>query len=133
MSEQLFIKATRDNVTISTQKGNLNPQQLWQLPVQSVSGVSLDGIFQSLSAHKERTSGRSLVSDKSVANELLDLQIELVRFIAETKMTENKESTEAKVKQSRKKELEDMLYTLELKQLASDPDAIRAELAKLGL
>lgn len=132
MSEELFIKATRQNVTVPTTKGNLTPQQLWQLPVESARNLSLDGIYQALDVEREQTRGRSLVSTKSSANELLDLCIDLVKYIAEVKIAESAAKTEQKAKESRRAELEQMLRTAETNKLVNDPEAIRAELAKLG-
>lgn len=132
MTEQIFIQATRENVTVPTSKGNLTPQQLWQLPVESARNLSLDAIYQELDAEREKTRGRSLVNSKTTANALLDLQVAMVKYIAETKMAEATLNEEQKAKQSRKAELEQMLRTAETKKLVDDPDAIRAELAKLS-
>lgn len=84
-------------------KGLISVEDLWDLSVRE-----LDNIFKTLNAQVKKSQEESLLATKSKEEEILSVQIELVKYIVETKLAEAeavKQSRELKEKKQKIMEL----------------------------
>ena len=123
----IFEQAIRGRLRFQTSKGVLTVEDLWQLDVEV-----LDEIYEQLTATQQQTSGRSLLHRKSNDAQTLELKIQVVELVVNTKLAE----AEAKVLATKRKDKREQLLQIlqrqedaELENLS--PDEIRAMLAEL--
>ena len=80
-------------------KGLISVEDLWDLSVRE-----LDSIFKTLNAQVKKSQEESLLATKSKEDETLSIQIEIVKYIVETKLAEAetiKQSKELKEKKQK--------------------------------
>jgi len=78
----MFEMATRNQFRFSF-KGMINVEDLWQL-----SPRDLDTIFKSLNSELKKVKEESLLETKSVEDQILDVKIEIVKYIFNVKQEE---------------------------------------------
>jgi hypothetical protein len=80
----IFEKASRQKTRFSSSRGNLNTEDLWDLPVGE-----LDGIFKSMNAELRTKSEESLLGDQNdmVASEL-EMRVAIIRHIVHVKLVD---------------------------------------------
>lgn len=129
----LFELATRQNYTFPTDKGDLNVYQLWQLPLTSKVGPSLDKIAQKLDQEIQAKGTRSFVkSARTTESTLLKNKLDIVLRVIEVVETENEDKTRRAANQSQAQRLREILARKEDQALENlTPEQIQAELAKL--
>lgn len=103
----IFEVASRQKVRFETSKGLLSIEDLWDLPLTSVSGkVCLDGI--ALDLHKHLRGASDVVSfvdeaaPRDVANQL---RFDLVKHVIDARKRENAEAANAKARAETKQQL----------------------------
>ena len=77
-------------------KGQISVEDMWDLSLPA-----LDSVFKSLNSQIKQVKEESLLSTKSRADETLDLQIEIVKYIVSVKLAEK----EAREKAALNKEM----------------------------
>lgn len=82
MSKNMFEIATRTKMRFPF-KGMITVEDLWDLSVQN-----LDKVFKALNSQRKEAQEESLLSAKSSADEVLDTQIEIVKYIVGVKLDE---------------------------------------------
>ena len=82
MSKNYFEVATRTKMRFPY-KGMISVEELWDLSI-----TALDSIFKELNSRMRLTKEESLMNVKSKADELLELQIDIVKYIAAVKQEE---------------------------------------------
>ena len=100
--EKMFEYATRNKVRFPF-KGLVSVEDLWDLSVRE-----LDNVFKTLNAQVKKSQEESLLATKSKEDEVLLMQIEIVKHIVETKLAEAeaiKQSRELKEKKQKIMEL----------------------------
>jgi len=102
--EQLFITASREKLRFASSKGLLTTEDLW-----SLSLTSLDAIYIVLSDEKDKTSKKSLLEKKTSANTELDIKLDILKFIVETKQAEANDKLAKTVKQQEATKLKELL------------------------
>ncbi len=103
----IFEFATRNKLRFPF-KGNISVEDLWDLSL-----TNLDEVFRALNAKVKKVNEESLLASKSKEDEVLDIQIEIVKYIFLTK----KEEADARVLEKEKKEkLQKLLKIKEQKQ-----------------
>ena len=70
----LFEKANKLKVRFETNKGNVTTEDLWDMPLVSTTGFSLDAIAISLNRKLKETEEESFVAKRSKSNTLLELK-----------------------------------------------------------
>lgn len=100
----IFAKATKQKVRFNTAKGDLTVEDLWDLPLTSEKHVSLDKLAKGIFVALREAEEVSFVSPASTSNSLLELKLEIVKFIIEAKQADNKSKRDAE-ENRRKKEL----------------------------
>lgn len=111
----LFETATRHNDRFESGKGMLNVSDLWQLPLMSKRGPSLQGVAMAVNREIQEIGGETFVRTAKVDPKLeaLKRKLNVVRRVIEVKEDETRL---AKLKEARKQEKETLLEILEKKQ-----------------
>lgn len=81
----LFEKATRMKLRISTDKGSLSVEDLWDLSLEK-----LDNIYKAANSSLKASEADSLLEKKSSANEITELIVDIVKHIVNIKLEEAK-------------------------------------------
>lgn len=85
MNTNMFEIATRNKFRFPF-KGMINIEDLWDLSVEN-----LDKVFKCLNAEMKKTKEESLLSTKSKDDEVLEMKIDIVKYIVEVKQKEKEE------------------------------------------
>lgn len=99
----LFVVASREKYLFPTVRGNVTLNDLWDIPLNSKSGFSLNAIANSIHSEilKENSGGNiDFVNDKKATSsknkiETLENKLELVKFVIGTLKTEAENSAKA--------------------------------------
>ena len=122
MSKNMFEVATRTKMRFPF-KGMISVEDLWDLSVQN-----LDKVFKTLNSQRKEAQEESLLSAKSSEDEVLDTQIEIVKYIVGVKLDEQA----ARIKAAENKEKKQKIMALMAKK---DDEALESmskeELQKL--
>lgn len=98
-NQNMFELATRNKIRFPF-KGLISVEDLWDLSVQN-----LDSIFKTLNMQLKEASQESLLNVKTKENEMLELQIEIIKHIAEVKVEENNKKLKEKEVKQKKQEI----------------------------
>lgn len=99
----IFEKATRGKMRFQF-KGLVSVEDLWDLSVQD-----LDKIFKSLNSQKKQTEEESLLNIKTDADTVLDIQIEIVKYIVSIKLEEENARLQLASQKQKKDKIIDIL------------------------
>ena len=102
MSKNMFEVATRTKMRFPF-KGMISVEDLWDLSVQN-----LDKVFKTLNSQRKEAQEESLLNVRSSENEVLDTQIEIVKYIVNVKLEEQA----ARVKAAENKEKKQKIMAL---------------------
>lgn len=97
--EKMFEVATRNKVRFPF-KGQIDVEALWDLSVQN-----LDSVFKTLNAQVKQAKEESLLNTKTKEDEVLELQIEIVKYMVQVKLEEDNARLKAKENKEKKQEL----------------------------
>jgi len=95
----MFEKASRLKLRF-IHKGLCTVEDLWDLPLKS-----LDSIFKELNNRLKMQKEESLLETKSNEDEILDLQVALIKHVVEVRLAEKKLRLDATEKAARKEKL----------------------------
>lgn len=95
MSKNMFEVATRTKMRFPF-KGMISVEDLWDLSVQN-----LDKVFKTLNSQRKEVQEESLLDTKSLEDERLETQIEIVKYIVNVKLEE--QVARAKAAENREK------------------------------
>lgn len=93
-------------------KGQISAEDLWDLSVQN-----LDLIFKTLNSEVKKAKEESLLSTRSKEEEILDLQIEIIKYIVNVKLEEENEQLKAKERKEKKQKIQSILYSKQEQEL----------------
>lgn len=106
--ENKFIQATRLKLRFSTTVGVLSVEDLWDLPLESKNKVNLDSIAIALHRELKDTKDESFIS-KSRANPVLEMKLDIVKYIIEVKLQESEDKAKAKAKSEQRAKIADLI------------------------
>lgn len=95
----MFEKASRLKLRFNY-RGMASVEDLWDLPL-----TALDAIFKTLNAAMKAQKEESLLEIKSQADEILDLQIGIVKHIVEVRLAEQKAKQDEAANATRKQKI----------------------------
>ncbi|MBU5333561.1 hypothetical protein KQI61_15280 [Anaerocolumna aminovalerica] len=101
--ENKFEVATRTKMRFPF-KGQISVEDLWDLSVQN-----LDSIFKVLNSQVKQVKEESLLNTKTKEDEVLELQIEIVKYIVQVKLEEDAAKLKAKENREKKQKLYSIL------------------------
>jgi hypothetical protein len=130
----LFIAATKAAIRFPTNKGELSTEQLWDLPLQSKSGFDLDTVAKTVNAALRSVTEESFVSTTtSPAKSLLELKLDVVKFIIADKIAENEANRRKADNAAQRAKLIGILGDKQDEALKSlSPEELRAQIAALS-
>mgnify|MGYP001624361158 CR=1 FL=1 len=95
----MFEYATRNKLRFPY-KGQISVEDLWDLSLSS-----LDAVFKNLNKQLKTAKEESLLETKSKEDEVLEIQIDIVKYIVAVKQTEAKVKLQAKENKEKKEKL----------------------------
>jgi len=124
--EKLFEVATRTKMRFPF-RGLVSVEDLWDL-----TPTQLDSIFQTLNAELKKATEESLLKVKTPADKVVEVQIEIVKYIVAVKVAEQEAKSQAKAKKEEKQKLMAILANKEDEELQKmSAEDIRAKIEEL--
>lgn len=124
----IFEYATRNKLRFASIRGELTVEQLWDVPLRSRDGFDLNTIAKKVSALNKELSELNFVETiKTAVHTRCETALEIVKYIIEVKLAEEKAATERATK---KKEKEQLLEILAEKQAGKLSELSEKELQK---
>lgn len=126
MSEKMFETAVRTKMRFPF-RGLVSVEDLWDLSVEN-----LDSIFKTLNAQVKKAKEESLLNTKSREDQVLDMQIAIVKYIFSVKLEEENLRLRAKEQKEKKQKLLSILASKQEEDLHNKSvDEIKAMLDEL--
>lgn len=97
--ENIFEYATRNKVRFSF-RGLISVEDLWDLSL-----TNLDSIYKELNKQSKQSEEESLLNIKTQEDELLNVQIEIVKHIVSVKLVEKEAREKATAKKAQKQKI----------------------------
>lgn len=97
--ENIFEYATRNKVRFSF-RGLISVEDLWDLSL-----TNLDAIYKDLKKQTKQSEEESLLNIKNQEDELLNVQIEIVKYIVSVKLAEKEAREKASAKKAQKQKI----------------------------
>lgn len=116
--ENIFEYATRNKVRFPY-KGSISVEDLWDLSV-----TELDKVFKTLNSQRKQSQEESLLNTKSKEDEIVDIQIAIVKHIVAVKLAEKEAREKAAENKAKKQKIMAIMAARDEKALenASDED-----------
>lgn len=125
----MFEKASRLKLRFDTPKGQLSVEDLWDLPLHSLTGkANLDDVARVLDADLQADSNRSFVNKATSADEILKLKFDIVIHVINTRLDEREASNKLAEKREQKQKI---MAIIEQKKDAALSEASLADLEKM--
>ena len=102
-NEKMFEIATRNKFRFPY-KGQISVEDMWELSLPA-----LDSVFKALNAQIKQVKEESLLSTKSKADEVLELQIEIVKYILSVKLAEKEDREKATEKSAQRQRIMEIM------------------------
>ncbi|MAT51417.1 MAG: hypothetical protein CMK32_09575 [Porticoccaceae bacterium] len=130
----IFAKATKIKLRFDSSVGALAVEQLWDLPLTSERKVNLDGLARAVNRELKETAEESFVQTKpDPRREQLSLQLEILKFIINFRLDENRKKTQAAQLETERERLKSILETKKAQALENlSVEEIEQRLASLG-
>lgn len=123
----MFEVATRNKMRFPY-KGQISVEDMWDLSLPA-----LDSVFKALNSQMKQVKEESLLSTKSKADETLELQIEIVKYIVSVKLAEKEAREKAAEKSVQKQKIMEIMAKKQDESLESaSMEDLQKMLAELG-
>lgn len=134
MNTETFYQAIRKHLRFPTATGELTTEQLWEIPLTSSKGVSLDSIAKSTHRTLKAMDEESFVTaSKNPEKKLLELKLEVLKEVIRIRQEEITELAEVISKKHLKQQLTDILAQKQQKSLLDlSEEEIQKKLQELG-
>ena len=128
----MFEQASRLKLRFDTSLGKLTIEDLWDLPLSSRKGASLDNVAISLSTKVKDEVETSFVKKRDKANARLELKFNLVKHIIEVRLAEIDKAEQSAVAKTKRDAIDTILLEKEADALkgmsVEDLEKLKAEL-----
>ena len=104
---EMFVTATRNKFRFPF-RGQISVEDLWDLSVEN-----LDSVYKTLNSQVKKAKEESLLNTKSREDEIIEMQIEIVKYIVSVKQDESAKKVAAKEKKARKQKILEVLAAKE--------------------
>lgn len=126
-NEKMFEVATRSKMRFPY-KGQISVEDMWDLSLPA-----LDSVFKALNSQMKQVKEESLLSTKSKADETLELQIEIVKYIVSVKLVEKEARDKAAARSIQKHKIMEIMAKKQDESLQSaSMEDLQKMLAELG-
>ena len=98
----MFEQAAKLKLRYETKRGNISTEDLWDLPLTSTAGVSLDDLAKLLNKAVKDNEEESFVVKKSATNTILDLKFSIVKHVIEERLAEIERKADEAATKARK-------------------------------
>lgn len=115
-SVNMFEVATRSKMRFPY-KGQISVEDMWDLSLPA-----LDSVFKALNSQMKQVKEESLLSTKSKADETLELQIEIVKYIVTVKLAEKEAREKAAANKEMRQKIMQIKAARQDKALLEAPD-----------
>ena len=105
MSEKMFELAVRTKMRFPF-RGMVSVEDLWDMSVKD-----LDSVFKSLNSQVKQAKEESLLDTKTKENEILNTQIEIIKYIVAVKLEEESLRLKAKERREQKQKILEIMAT----------------------
>lgn len=123
---EMFVTATRNKFRFPF-RGQISVEDLWDLSVGN-----LDSVYKTLNSQVKKAKEESLLNTKSREDEIIEMQIEIVKYIVSVKQDEAAKKVAAKEKKARKQRILEVLAAKEDADLQNkSPEELQAMLSEL--
>ena len=123
---EMFVTATRNKFRFPF-RGQISVEDLWDLSVEN-----LDSVYKTLNSQVKKAKEESLLNTKSREDEIIEMQIEIVKYIVSVKQDETAKKVAAKEKKARKQRILEVLAAKEDADLQNkSPEELQAMLSEL--
>lgn len=128
---EIFERAARLKLRFETEKGYLDVEDLWDLPLTGRS-VSLDGIAVGLHRKLQDATPVSFVNDSAEADPTLQLRFDLVKRVIDVRMEESRAALAARDRAEKKQRIMGLIAKKQDEELAGkSTEELEALLADL--
>lgn len=125
--KNIFEYATRNKVRFSF-RGLISVEDLWDLSL-----TNLDSIYKELNKQSKQSEEESLLNIKTQEDELLNVQIEIVKYIVYVKLAEKEAREKATAKKAQKQKIMSIIAAKQDEALQnSSIDDLKKMLDELG-
>jgi hypothetical protein len=116
----LFQKASRIKLRFDSPKGLLTVEDLWDLPLTSTIPVkpNIDEIAKGVIRQLKATEDESFVAKETKDNDLLQLQLEILKVVRDVKIAERDAATKARENAEKKQQILALIQQKKGEQLA---------------
>ena len=123
---EMFVTATRNKFRFPF-RGQISVEDLWDLSVEN-----LDSVYKTLNSQVKKAKEESLLNTKSREDKIIEMQIEIVKYIVSVKQDEAAKKVAAKEKKARKQRILEVLAAKEDADLQNkSPEELQAMLSEL--
>ena len=123
---EMFVTATRNKFRFPF-RGQISVEDLWDLSVEN-----LDSVYKTLNSQVKKAKEESLLNTKSREDEIIEMQIEIVKYIVSVKQDEAAKKVAAKERKARKQRILEVLAAKEDADLQNkSPEELQAMLSEL--
>jgi hypothetical protein len=115
----MFEKAIRLKLRFDSPQGSLSAEDLWDLPLTSTRAnqANLNNIAKLISRKLKAEGEEDFVNPKSGADEVLQLQLDIVKHVIQTKQAENEAARAAADRKEKKERLLELIARKQDQQL----------------
>jgi len=103
--EKRFERAMREGITFNTTIGLLTTEDMWRIPLRSNDKLNLDEITSAVDEEIQKSSKKSFVDKQTNADEILELKMDILKYIIDVKLKEEEEKKNANLKKEKRKRL----------------------------
>ena len=125
--KNIFERVSKLKLRFNTSKGQITTEDLWDLPLTSPRGVSLDAVAKVVYTQLEQTPVKSFVTKTTRTNSELSLKFDIVKHIIDVKLAE-RDAKELEATNKARKNL--ILETIQEKKISELKDKSVEELQK---
>lgn len=108
MSVNIFKEVVKKGLTFSTNKGNVLPQELFNIPLTSKNGYDLDNISKVVLAELRCTQEDSLVTTATLDTDNT-LRLEILKVVISDKQKEIADKEESIAKDAHNRKIKDLI------------------------
>jgi hypothetical protein len=104
-TNNIFEYATRNKLRFASIRGQLSVEQLWDIPLRSQDDFNLNAIAKIISKALKDTEENFVETSKTAEHARREAAIEIVKYVIETKLNEEKVAASRAAKKQEKEKL----------------------------